>query len=180
MSRALRRFQEAARAAGLSVEVVRFPQGTRTAQDAARAIGCSVAQIVKSMVFVADGEPVVALTSGANRVDAKRLAAVLGAGDVRRATPEEVREATGFAIGGTPPLGYPRPLRVVLDQHLLAQEEVWAAAGTPDTVFRTTPGELARVAGATPAAFVETRSGGSVSAPGTGRMARVEEGEGDP
>ena len=155
MGGAIERFERAAREAGLSVEVRRFPQGTKTAADAARAIGCDVAQIVKSLVFVADGEPVVALTSGANRVDPDRLAAALGASAVRRATPEEARRATGFAIGGTPPFGYPEPVRRVVDRDLLALEEIWAAAGTPDAVFRTTPEELLRVTGAVPAAIAE-------------------------
>jgi prolyl-tRNA editing enzyme YbaK/EbsC (Cys-tRNA(Pro) deacylase) len=150
---AIERFERGARAAGLAVEIRRFPEGTRTAADAARAVGCGVAQIVKSLVFVADGEPVVALTSGANRVDPERLAAALGAREVRRATPEEARAATGFAIGGTPPLGYPRPVRMLIDEDLLGLPEVWAAAGTPDAVFRTTPAELLRATGAVPASF---------------------------
>lgn len=156
MSRSIRRFEEAAREAGLEVQVRRFPEGTKTAADAARAIGCEVAQIVKSLVFVADGEPVIALTSGANRADVERLAAVLGVREVRRATAEEAREATGFAIGGTPPLGHPRALRMVLDEDLLAHDEVWAAAGTPDSVFPATPEELRRVTGAEMASFAES------------------------
>ena len=160
MANAIERFEAAARAAGLAAEIRRFPQGTKTAADAARAVGCEVAQIVKSLVFVADGEPVVALTSGANRVDPGRLAAALGAREVRRATPEEARAATGFAIGGTPPIGYPRPVRMVIDEALLGLPEVWAAAGTPDAVFRTTPAELLRVTGATPASFAERSPSG--------------------
>ena len=156
MSRAIDRFLEAAAVLGHPVEVRRFPEGTKTAEDAARAIGCDVGQIVKSLVFVADGRPVLALTSGANRVDTARLAAVAGATRARRATPEEARAATGFAVGGTPPFGHPEPVAAYLDQDLLAWDEVWAAAGTPDSVFRTTPEELRRMAGAEIAAFRET------------------------
>ncbi len=146
MSKAIERFLEAARILGHPVEVRRFPQGTKTAEDAARAIGCEVGQIVKSLVFVAEDRPVLALTSGANRVDTTRLAAVLGAASARRASPEEARAATGFAVGGTPPFGHPQRVRTFLDRDLLGYEEVWAAAGTPDSVFRTTPGELRQTA----------------------------------
>jgi prolyl-tRNA editing enzyme YbaK/EbsC (Cys-tRNA(Pro) deacylase) len=158
VSRSIQRFEEAARAAGLPVEVVRFPEGTRTAADAARAIGCEVGQIVKSLVFVVPGggRAVLALTSGSNRADPRRLAEVLGVPEVRRANADEAREATGYAIGGTPPMGHPAPLETVIDEDLLAYEEVWAAAGTPDAVFRTTPTDLVRAAGARPAAFAES------------------------
>jgi prolyl-tRNA editing enzyme YbaK/EbsC (Cys-tRNA(Pro) deacylase) len=101
---------------------------------------------VKSLVFVADDEPVLALTSGANRVDTRRLAEIAGAETVRRAGPEEARRATGFAVGGTPPFGHPTRLRAFLDRDLLVHENVWAAAGTPDSVFRTSPSELQRSA----------------------------------
>jgi prolyl-tRNA editing enzyme YbaK/EbsC (Cys-tRNA(Pro) deacylase) len=148
MSDAVDRFLEAADVLGHRVEVRRFPQGTKTAVDAARAIGCDVGQIVKSLVFMADGRPVLALTSGANRVDTARLASLAGAAEVRRASPDEVRAATGFAIGGTPPFGHPEPVRTFLDRDLLVHQEIWAAAGTPDSVFRTTPGELVATAGA--------------------------------
>jgi prolyl-tRNA editing enzyme YbaK/EbsC (Cys-tRNA(Pro) deacylase) len=159
MTRAIDRFLEAAAVLGHAVEVRRFPEGTKTAADAARAIGCDVAQIVKSLVFIADGRPVLALTSGANRVDAARLAALAGAEDARRATPEEARAATGFAVGGTPPFGFPQPVRVFLDPDLLGFDEVWAAAGTPDSVFRTTPEELRRTTDAEAADFREIPSG---------------------
>lgn len=168
MSRSVRRFEEAARERGLSVEVRRFPQGTRTAADAARAVGCDVGQIVKSLVFVADGEPFVALTSGGNRADLGRLAELLGAETVRPATAEEARRATGFAIGGTPPFGYPRAVPMIMDEDLLRYGEVWAAAGAPDAVFRTTPGELREASGARVAGFREALTGGF--AKGRGRM----------
>ena len=146
MSKAIDRFLEAARVLGHPVDVRRFPEGTKTAQDAARAVGCDVGQIVKSLVFVADGSPVLALTSGANRVDTARLAELAGASAVRRASPEEARSATGFAVGGTPPFGHPERVRAFLDRDLLAFDEIWAAAGAPDAVFRTTPAELRRTA----------------------------------
>ncbi len=148
MSGALDRFTEAARALGLHPEPRRFPAGTKTADDAARAVGCDVGQIVKSLVFAADGASVLALTSGANRVDEAKLGALVGASEVRRATPEEARAATGFAVGGTPPFGHVERVRTVCDQDLLAFDEVWAAAGTPDTVFPLTPADLVRVSGA--------------------------------
>jgi prolyl-tRNA editing enzyme YbaK/EbsC (Cys-tRNA(Pro) deacylase) len=138
----------AAVAAGLDIAVRRFPEGTRTAGDAARAVGCDVAQIVKSLVFVADGRPVVALVSGAHRLDPVLLAAALGASVVERADGDLVREATGYAIGGVPPLGHARSLSIVMDRALLAHEVVWAAAGRPDAVFAVTPAELQRASGA--------------------------------
>lgn len=145
---ALERFEAAARNRGLSLRIRQFPAGTKTAADAARAIGCEVAQIVKSVVLVADGTPFVALTSGANRADTGRLAELLGAREVRKATAEEAREATGFAIGGTPPFGHPRPLRVLIDRDLLSYQEVWAAAGTPMSVFPIPPEVLQEASGA--------------------------------
>ena len=148
MTRAIERFLRAAEVLGHEVEVRRFPEGTKTAAEAARAVGCDVAQIVKSLVFVADGRPVLALTSGANRVDLGRLAAAAGASSARRASPEEARSATGFAVGGTPPFGHDERVRTFLDRDLLGQAEVWAAAGTPDSVFRTTPEELRTAAAA--------------------------------
>jgi len=152
-SNALERFLAAARSEGIDPAVRRFPEGTKTAEDAARAIGCQVGQIVKSLVFVADGEPFLALTSGANLADTDRLAGLLGAREVRRANPEEAREATGFAIGGTPPFGHPQALTVLVDRDLLGYEEVWAAAGTPDSVFPIVPGELVRASGGRPGGF---------------------------
>jgi prolyl-tRNA editing enzyme YbaK/EbsC (Cys-tRNA(Pro) deacylase) len=160
VSSAIDRFLEAARVLGHPVEVRRFPEGTKTAEDAARAIGCEVGQIVKSLVFTADGRPVLALTSGANRVDVARLAGLVGATDVRRASPEQARTATGFAVGGTPPFGHPERIRTLLDRDLLAYEEVWAACGTPDSVFRTTPAELQRTALAEVVDLKETALGG--------------------
>lgn len=148
MADARDRFTDAAAGLGIPVDVVTCPGGTRTAQDAADAIGCRVGQIVKSLVFMAvdDGSewPVLALTSGARRVDTAALATLLDVDRVRKADADEVREATGFAIGGTPPFGHPRTIETVLDPHLTAFEEVWAAAGTPTDVFRLTPQDLRR------------------------------------
>jgi prolyl-tRNA editing enzyme YbaK/EbsC (Cys-tRNA(Pro) deacylase) len=155
MSGAIDRFTEAARALGIEPDVHRFPAGTKTAGDAAEAIGCDVAQIVKSLVFMADEQPVLAFTSGANRVDLGRLADTAGAEKVRRATPEEARLATGFAVGGTPPFGHPTRLRAWADPLLLEFDRIWAAAGTPDSVFPLTPAELLRSTGASTAEFTE-------------------------
>ena len=160
MSRAAERFTEAAAALGLDHEVRRFPEGTRTAEDAARAIGCDVAQIVKSLVFIADEAPVLVLTSGRNRVDLEKIATLCHAATARKATADEVREATGFAIGGTPPFGHPRALRCFVDADLMGYREVWAAAGTPDGVFALTPDDLVRASEGTVAEFAETPSRG--------------------
>jgi prolyl-tRNA editing enzyme YbaK/EbsC (Cys-tRNA(Pro) deacylase) len=153
---AIERFTESAGGLGVERQVRRFSEGTKTAADAAKAIGCDVAQIVKSLVFIADGRPVIAFTSGANRVDPSKLAALAGASVARRATPEEARAATGFAVGGTPPFGYPVALPAYIDPVLLAFHEVWAAAGTPDSVFPLAPQELVRAGGAEPGDFTET------------------------
>ena len=157
MSSAIERFLEGARAQGLHPEVRRFPEGTKTADDAARAIGCDVGQIVKSLIFMADDRAVLALTSGRNRVDERKLAALAGAGVVRRATPEEARGATGFAVGGTPPFAHTQAVRAFIDGDLLGYGEVWAAAGTPDSVFPLSPADLVRVSGATTATFSRDR-----------------------
>lgn len=137
----------AASVAGLDIEVERFPEGTRTAADAARAIGCDVAQIVKSLVFMAGEDAVLALTSGTNRVDTVRLGHALGSPEVRRADGDQAREATGFAIGGIPPFGHDRPLTVLIDRDLLTHDRLWAAAGLPDAVFAITPEALVRASG---------------------------------
>lgn len=132
---------------GLAIEVRRFPEGTRTAADAARAVGCEVAQIVKSLVFVADDHAVVALVSGANRVDLDKLAAAAGARSARRADGDEARAATGFAIGGVPPFGHVAPTTVLVDRDLQSHGAVWAAAGLPDAVFEIRPEDLVRASG---------------------------------
>lgn len=152
---AIERFTDSARRVGVEPRIQRFPEGTKTAADAARAIGCDVAQIVKSLIFMVDGRPVIAFTSGANRVDPSKLAAVAEASEARRASPEEARAATGFAVGGTPPFGHPVSLPAYVDPLLLAFQELWAAAGTPEAVFPLTPQELLRATGARTADFIE-------------------------
>jgi prolyl-tRNA editing enzyme YbaK/EbsC (Cys-tRNA(Pro) deacylase) len=155
-----RRVADAATAAGLPIEIQHVPEGARTAADAAAAIGCEVAQIVKSLVFIADGEPVVTLLAGDDRLDPARLAAVLEAREVRRANGAEARAATGFPIGGVPPLGYERELTVLIDDGLLRHEVVWAAAGLPDAVFAAEPAALGRAAGARTVHVAEERRAG--------------------
>lgn len=130
----------------LSAEVLVFPEGTKTAEDAARAVGCPVSAIVKSLVFVVDDEPVVALVPGDLRLDTDKLAAAAGGSSARRATLDEVRETTGFAAGGTPPFGHSRSLRVFADPALRRNDPVWAAAGTPTTVFPISITDLDRFA----------------------------------
>ena len=135
------RFESWLETAGIGVTVKSFPEGTRTAVDAARAVGCDVAQIVKSLVFVAAGRPVVALVSGANRLDEGRLAAVAGE-PVSKADAETARSATGYAIGGVPPFGHATEVAVFMDRDLMSHEIVWAAAGRPDSVFEIAPDHL--------------------------------------
>lgn len=148
----------AASAHGIDVEVRAFPQGTRTAEDAAAAIGCDVAQIVKSLVFVVDDAPVLAMVGGADRLDERRLALAAGADEVRRANADEVRQATGYAVGGVPPFGHATPLRSFVDDALLAHDVVWAAAGTPTHVFACPPATLVDATGATIAVLRVTSS----------------------
>jgi Cys-tRNA(Pro) deacylase len=155
--RNVRRLTAAAADLGLPVATREFPEGTRTAADAARAIGCEVGQIVKSLVFLLDDEPVVALVSGANQLDEGRLAAALGGDQVRRADAAVVRDATGYPIGGVPPFGHTRTLPTAVDEDLLRYAEVWAAAGTPRDVFAVVPDDLVRV---TTAAVAPLRAGG--------------------
>ena len=149
MHPAVERVQEALRRAGLDVEIVELNESTRTAQEAAHAVQAEVAQIVKSLVFMAEADPVLILVSGANRVDADLVANTLGR-PIRQARAEEVRQATGFAIGGVAPVGLTRELPVYFDSTLLTFDRVWAAAGTPRSVFPIAPGELLRVTGALP------------------------------
>lgn len=137
---------EAAAVLGLEVAVREFPEGTRTADDAARAIGVTVGQIVKSLIFRVGDDVVVALVSGPNRLDERRLAAAAGRPDapIARVDADGVRAATGFPIGGVPPFGHPAPLPTYVDEDLLAYDEVWAAAGTPRHVFPISPADLVR------------------------------------
>jgi Cys-tRNA(Pro) deacylase len=144
----VKRVVEAARALGLAVVTRRFPEGTKTAQDAANAIGVAVGQIVKSLVFAVDGEIVMAYVSGANQLDEKRLAAAAGGSKCSRVDADAVREATGFPIGGVPPFGLATQLRIFVDPDLLQYDEVWAAAGTWNDVFPIAPDDLVRASGA--------------------------------
>lgn len=142
-----------ARDLGLDVDVRTLERSTATVGEAAGAVGCDEAQIAKSLVFLADGEPVLCIASGAHRVDLDRLADVLDAAEVTQATPDQVRAATGFAVGGVPPFGH--GLRVVLDEALLAHDRVWAAAGDGHSLFCVDPHELPRCTQGTVAAVGE-------------------------
>ncbi len=138
---------DAGRVLGIEVVPRTFPEGTKTAVDAANAIGCDVAQIVKSLIFGVDGEVVLAYVSGRNQLDESRLAAAAGGEDCQRVDADAVRRATGFPIGGVPPFGHATPLRVFIDPDLLIHAEIWAAAGTWHDVFALTPADLQRVSG---------------------------------
>lgn len=162
---ATERFRAAAADQGLEIDVEVFPKDTRTAEQAAEAIGCELGQIVKSLVFSArsldpetEGEAdelVLVLTSGSNRVDEKRAAAAFGVASLGRADADACRATTGFAIGGIPPCGHRNKLRAIVDPDLLQYDRVWAAAGAPDAVFELTPPDLVRVTGAVVAAIAK-------------------------
>lgn len=140
---ASRRFLEAV---GFEADVKMFPEGTKTAQDAAAAIGCPVSAIVKSLVFIVDDEPVVALVPGDLRLDTSKLAVAAGGERAARADLELVRTSTGYAAGGTPPFGHANALRVFSDPAMKRNDPVWAAAGTPTTVFPISIADLDRLA----------------------------------
>ena len=150
---ASRRVAEAAEKAGLSINIVTHYQSTRTAEEAAAACGCGVGQIVKSLVFQGktSGAPVLLLVSGANRVNEKAVGRHIGEA-LKRPDATFVRDATGFAIGGIPPLGHASPLKTYVDQALLQYATVWAAAGTPESVFEVEPSALVE---ATAASVIE-------------------------
>lgn len=133
--------------AGVPGRIRELPGSTRTAQDAATAVGCEVGAIASSLVLMADGAPVLVMTSGAHRVDLELLARDLGVVEVRMADADEVRSATSQAIGGVAPLGHPAPLRTLVDEALQQHETLWAAGGTPRTVFPLTFAELVRITG---------------------------------
>ena len=141
------RVMEAARERGLEITTKRFPEGTKTAADAAAAIGVSVGQIVKSLVFGVDTEIVMALVSGSNQLDEKKLALAAGGAKCSRVDADAVRAATGYPIGGVPPFGHSTQLRVFVDPDLLQYDEVWAAAGTWNDNFGANPNDIVRVAG---------------------------------
>ena len=148
MKASVQRVADALAQLGIQAEITEFAESTRTAEEAAAAINSTLGQIVKSLVFLAGEQPVLALVSGANRVDTEQLAEIAD-GPITRANADIVREATGFSIGGVPPIGHTTPLPTYLDRDLLQYELVWAAAGTPNAVFPIAPDELQRIAGAT-------------------------------
>ena len=140
---------EALRAAGIAGEIVVLPDAASTAALAASALGVEVGAIANSLVFWSDDAPLLVMTSGAHRVDTTALAERLGRGAIRRATPDQVRDATGQAIGGVAPTGHPAPLVTIVDEALAAYSEIWAAGGTPHTVFPLTFDDLVRLTGGT-------------------------------
>lgn len=139
---------EAGAAIGLEVQPVTFSAETRTAADAARAVGCEIGQIVKSLVFESGDEPLLFLVSGANRLDTARARGVADVATLTKADAASAKAATGYSIGATPPFGHPRTLRMFMDEDLMAYGEVWAAAGRPDSVFAIAPQPLASATGA--------------------------------
>ena len=141
------RVVEAGTVLGLTIVPRRFPEGTKTAADAAAAIGVDLGQIVKSLIFAVDGEVVLAYVSGANKLDEKKLAAAAGGAKCARVDADAVREATGFPIGGVPPFGHKTQLQVFIDPDLLQYDEVWAAAGTWTDVFGIEPQQLVAASG---------------------------------
>jgi prolyl-tRNA editing enzyme YbaK/EbsC (Cys-tRNA(Pro) deacylase) len=134
--------------AGLSTEIREFSVSTRTAKEAADALGCPVGAIANSLVFLADGNPILVLSSGSHRVATDLVAAAVGAREVRSANADEVRKATGQSIGGVAPLAHPEPLPTYIDAALRRHRTIWASAGTPHAVFRATFTDLQRVTGA--------------------------------
>ena len=136
---------------GLDIAVQEYAEGARTAEEAAAAVGCGVVQIVKSLLFVVQDQPTMVLVSGGNRLDEKKLAALCGVDrkQIRRSNADSAREVTGYAIGGIPPFGHVTPLLTYVDADLLLYEVLWAAAGTPHTVFAVTPHDLVRVTNGT-------------------------------
>jgi len=150
LSTSAQKVQDALAALGMSLQVVELPSSTRTAIEAAQAVGCQVGQIVKSLVFRAahSDRPVLVVASGANRVNEALLGQMLGE-PIGKADADFVRLRTGFAIGGVPPLAHAEPLTIFIDQDLLQYAEIWAAAGTPHAVFCLTPAELLKMTGGT-------------------------------
>ena len=147
MKASVRRLADALARLGIEAEITEFSESTRTADEAAAAVNSTVGQIVKSLVFLVGEQPVLAMVSGANRVDTDKLARVAG-GPIARANADLVRAATGFSIGGVPPVGHATLLPTYLDRDLLQYDRVWAAAGTPNAVFPIAPDELQRITGA--------------------------------
>jgi prolyl-tRNA editing enzyme YbaK/EbsC (Cys-tRNA(Pro) deacylase) len=180
----IRRVLAAASRKGIDLDIVVFDESTHTAQEAALAVGGELGQIVKSLVFIAPADagpdPILCLVSGQNRVDVARLAAVTGEPELRRATAREANELTGFVIGGIPPIGFDRPVRVVMDPDLGRYETVWAAAGLPTAVFEVPPATLRTLANATVAPISEERRAADVEAgTGSGDVGSGGDGDGD-
>lgn len=148
LSPSAQKVQEAIRQRGYSVEVIELPQSTRTAVEAAQAVGCEVAQIVKSLIFKAKRteRPILVIASGANRVNEKTIEALIGE-PLGKADADFVRQQTGFVIGGVPPIGHIQPLPTFIDEDLLQYTEIWAAAGTPHAIFKLTPQMLVELCG---------------------------------
>lgn len=148
LSLSAQRVQDALQTLGLSLQVVELPNSTRTAVEAAQAIGCQVEQIVKSLIFKSkkSGRPILVVASGANRVNEKKLAALIGE-PLGKADADFVRQRTGFAIGGVAPVGLTEEIETYVDEDLLQYEEIWAAAGTPHAVFSLTPNDLVKITG---------------------------------
>jgi prolyl-tRNA editing enzyme YbaK/EbsC (Cys-tRNA(Pro) deacylase) len=148
LSPSAQKVQETLTQQGFACQVLELPDSTRTSPEAAQAVGCQVGQIAKSLIFRAktSDRPILIIASGANRVNEKKLAALLGE-PIERANADWVRERTGFAIGGIPPVGHKEPLTTFIDQDLTQYDEIWAAAGTPHAVFCLTPADLARMTG---------------------------------
>jgi len=146
LSGSAQRVQEALKALGFELHVLELPQSTRTAPEAAQAVGCQLGQIVKSLVFKGGrtGNPILAIVSGANRADEAKLAALLGE-PVEKPNVDYVRDRTGFVIGGVAPVALAQPMDVLIDEDLLQYDHIWAAAGTPHAVFRLTPGDLVKM-----------------------------------
>ena len=151
MSKSIKRVQQAAEANGLAIQIIRMPESTRTAEEAAKACGCDVAQIVKSLIFEGTQSKTLKLllVSGANQVDLDHAATQIGE-PLGRADAKRVREETGFAIGGVAPIGHLKPVATFIDNSLLSHTTVWAAAGAPNAVFEINPAELQKAIGALP------------------------------
>ncbi len=145
------RVRESLAAAGAAGAIHHLDESARTAKEAAAALGIEVGQIASSLVFLAEGEPLLIVASGAHRVDTTKVAALIGVATLDKATADDVRSATGFAIGGVAPIGHPAPIRTIVDVDLGQYDEVWAAGGHPHYVFPTTFDELLRITGGTPA-----------------------------
>lgn len=147
LSKNAQRVQAALANFGLDLEVIELPDSTRTAPEAAAAIGCTVNQIVKSLIFkTKSGKPILITASGSNRVNEKRIREIIGE-KIARADADFVRKVTGFPIGGIPPLAHDQDIETIIDEDLLQYPEIWSAAGTPNAIFRLTPQQLVKITG---------------------------------